>query len=73
MNTKNRRSYSRISVDQKLTIFKELINEEPLYIYVVCQRCLYKKYVFCYDENKFQVSIWLGCLIVIYIFLELAV
>ena len=27
------------------------------FICVVCQRCLYKKSVFCYDENKFKSQI----------------
>ena len=43
--SKNRRNSSKISVDQKLIIFKELINEGSFYICVVCQRCLYKKSV----------------------------
>ena len=55
--TKNQRNSSRTSVDQKLIIFKKLINEGPFYIYVACQRCLYKKSVFCYDENKFKSQI----------------
>ena len=55
--TKNQRNSSRILVDQKLIIFKKLINEGPFYICVVCQRCLYKKSAFCYDENKFKSQI----------------
>ena len=53
----NQRNSSRISVDQKLIIFKELINEGLLHICVVCQRCFYKKFVFFYDENKFKSQI----------------
>ena len=53
-STKNQKNSSRISFDQKSIIFKKLINEGPFYICVVCQRCLYKKSIFCYDENKFQ-------------------
>ena len=37
--TKNKMNSSRISVNQKLIIFKKFINEEPFYICVVCQRC----------------------------------
>ena len=44
--TKNQRNSSRISVDQKLNIFKKLINEGSFYICLVCQRCLYKKSAF---------------------------
>ena len=54
---KNQRNSSRISIDQKLIIFKRLINEGPFYTCVVCQRCLYKKSLFCYDENKFKSQI----------------
>ena len=53
----NQRNSSKISVDQKLIIFKELINEGLLHICVVCQRCFYKKFVFFYDENKFKSQI----------------
>ena len=61
--TKNQRNSSIISFFQKLIIFKKLINEGPFYICVVCQRCLYKKSVFCYDEkinlsHKYQILIW---------------
>ena len=55
--TKNQSNSSRISVDQTLIIFKKLINEEPFCVCVVCQRCLYRKSVFCYDENKFKSQI----------------
>ena len=54
---KNQRNSSRISTDQKLIIFKKLINKGPFYICVVFQRCLYKTSVFCYDENKFKSQI----------------
>ena len=43
---KNQKNSSEISVDQKLIIFKKLINVGPFYIYVVFQRCLFKKSVF---------------------------
>ena len=55
--TKNQKNSSRISFDQKLIIFKKLINEGPFYICVVCQRCFYKKSVFCYDEDRFKSQI----------------
>ena len=54
---KNQKNSSRNLVDQKLIIFKKLINEGPFYICVVCQRCFYKKYVFCYDEDRFKSQI----------------
>ena len=34
--SKNWRNSSRLSLDQKLIIFKELISEGPFYVYVVC-------------------------------------
>ena len=54
---KNQRNSSRISVDQKLIIFNKLINGGLFYVYAVRLRCLYKKSVFCYDENKFKSQI----------------
>ena len=74
--SKNRRHSSRISVDKKLIIFKELINDGSFYIFVVCQRRVYKKSVFCNGKialsHTHRILIWLGCLIVIYIFLRLS-
>ena len=61
-NTKNQKNSSKISVDQKLIIFKKLINDGPFYICVVCQRCLYKKSVFCLMKinlsHKCHILIW---------------
>ena len=55
--SKSCRNSSRFPVDQKLIMFKELINEGLFYVCVVCQRCLYKKSVFHYDKNKFKSQI----------------
>ena len=37
--SENWRNSSRFSVDQKLIIFKELINEGSFYVYVICAVC----------------------------------
>ena len=52
--SKNRANYPRFLVDQKLIIFKDLINEEAFYVSVACQRGINKKPVFCYKESKFK-------------------
>ena len=53
--SKKKGSSFRRSANQKLIWLKDLINEGPFYVCVVCQRCLHKiKSIFCYDENKFE-------------------
>ena len=52
--SKKWRNASRMSIDQKLITFKEMINEGSFYTCVVCQTCLYKKSVFYYGKNVFK-------------------
>ena len=38
----------------KVTVFKELINSGPYYIYVVYNRCLYRRSVCTFKRDKFS-------------------
>ena len=42
------------SVSTKITRFKKLIIDEPFYTCIVCNRCLYKKFVSQFREDQFE-------------------
>ena len=38
---------------QRIEIFKNAIKEGPYYICVICNRCMYRKTVKCFDASKY--------------------
>ena len=39
---------------KQVTLFKKLIREEPYFICVICNRCLFKRYVVRFDFNSYS-------------------
>ena len=42
------------SKENRIKVFKNLIREGPMYICVCCNRCLYKKSVINFSEDKYN-------------------
>ena len=42
------------TVSSKITKFKKLIKDGPFYICVVCNRCLYKRFVIQFHKDQFE-------------------
>ena len=53
-NTDGIRKRMKKAFHSKVTVFKELINSEPYYKCVVCNRCLYRRSVATFKRGKFS-------------------
>ena len=46
-----------ISSKGKVSKFKELVKDGPFFVCVVCHRCLYRRSVVIFDQNKYNLEI----------------